>query len=84
MKVVAIIPARSGSVRLKNKNRKKLRGISLIDWSLNFAKKLKFIDDIIVSSNDKRNFKRNKKKKDSVKTFLGQMLFLEIIQKLLP
>ncbi len=50
---VAIIPARAGSVRLKNKNRKKINGISLVNWSVNFAKKLNFLHDIVVTSDDK-------------------------------
>tara|TARA_Y100000590_G_scaffold439021_1_gene562507 strand:+ start:1115 stop:1783 length:669 start_codon:yes stop_codon:yes gene_type:complete len=54
MKTIALIPARKGSVRLPNKNRMKLAGQPLIEWTIKFAKKLKFIDDIIVSTNDKR------------------------------
>lgn len=39
MKVYAIIPARSGSVGLKNKNIKLLAGKPLIAYSIEFAKK---------------------------------------------
>ena len=67
MKVVAIIPAREGSLRLPKKNRKKLLGLPLIYWSINFAKKLKFIDDIIVSTNDKVIIKKLKKLKKKSK-----------------
>jgi len=70
MKVVAIIPARAGSIRLPKKNRKKLLGIPLIEWSINFAKKLKFLDDIIVTTNDKIILKNIKKNKSTVKTFI--------------
>ena len=70
MKVVAIIPAREGSLRLPKKNRKKLLGLPLIYWSINFAKKLKFIDDIIVSTNDKVIIKKIKKAKKKIKTFI--------------
>ena len=52
MKNIAIIPARKGSKRLKNKNRLILGGRPLIEWTINFALKLKFIDDIIVSTDD--------------------------------
>ena len=38
MSVVAIIPARKGSIRLRNKNRKILKGVPLINWSINTAK----------------------------------------------
>ena len=48
----AIIPARSGSVSVKNKNLQKISGKSLFQITLDLAKKSKFIDDIIVTSND--------------------------------
>ena len=67
MCVLAIIPARKGSVRLPNKNRKSLRGITLIEWSINTAKKLKFVDDIIITTNDQKILKRLKKKNFSTK-----------------
>ena len=70
MKAVAIIPARAGSTRLPKKNRKKLLGTSLIEWSINFAKKLKFLDDIIVTTNDKVILKNIKKNKSTVKTII--------------
>ena len=54
MCTIAVIPARKGSVRLPNKNRKRLDGIPLIDWTIRLSKKLKFIDDIILSTNDKK------------------------------
>ena len=41
---LAIIPARSGSKRLKNKNERKIKKISLIDYTLNAAIKTKKID----------------------------------------
>ena len=46
----AIIPARSGSVGLKNKNITSFLGKPLLAHSINFAKKLKFIDKIILST----------------------------------
>ena len=67
MCVLAIIPARKGSVRLPNKNKKSLRGIPLIEWSINTAKKLKFVDDIIITTNDQKILKRLKKKNFSTK-----------------
>ena len=69
MSVVAIIPARKGSVRLPNKNRKILSGLPLIDWSINTAKKLQFLDDIIITTNDKIILKRLKKKGEFIKIF---------------
>ena len=67
MCVLAIIPARKGSMRLPNKNRKSLRGIPLIEWSINTAKKLKFVEDIIITTNDQKILKKLKKKDSSTK-----------------
>lgn len=49
-KILAFIPARSGSKRLKDKNIQKINNISLFEYSVNIAKKSKYIDEIIVSS----------------------------------
>ena len=46
--------ARGGSKGVKNKNLKKLNGIPLILYSLNAAKKSKYIDKTIVSSDSKK------------------------------
>ena len=45
-KIIAIIPARKGSKRIKNKNLLKINGIPLISFSINYAKKSKLIDKI--------------------------------------
>ena len=50
----AIIPARSGSKGLKDKNITKFLGKPLLEHSINFAKKLKFIDKIILSTDSKK------------------------------
>ena len=50
----AIIPARSGSKGLKNKNIQKLGKFELIAHSIKFAKKLKFVDYIFVSTDSKK------------------------------
>lgn len=52
MKILAIIPARKGSKRVKNKNRKLFNGKPLIEYTIEEAKKSKYIDDIIVTTND--------------------------------
>jgi N-acylneuraminate cytidylyltransferase/CMP-N,N'-diacetyllegionaminic acid synthase len=49
-KILAIIPARGDSKRLKNKNIKLLGGKPLISWSIDSAKKSKYIDDVLVTS----------------------------------
>jgi len=69
MKVIAVIPARRDSLRLPHKNRRKLLGRPLIEWSVKFAKKLKFVDDIIISTNDKV-IVNNMRKYKIVKTFI--------------
>tara|TARA_E500000178_G_scaffold356561_1_gene435486 strand:+ start:1884 stop:2555 length:672 start_codon:yes stop_codon:yes gene_type:complete len=63
LKIITIILARKGSRRLKNKNLKKINGKKLFEITINFAKKLNFVKDIIVSSDDKRIIKICKKEK---------------------
>ena len=50
----AIIPARSGSVGFKNKNITPFLGSPLLAHSINFAKKLKFVDKILLSTDSKK------------------------------
>ena len=52
--IIALIPARNGSVRLKNKNLKKLLNKPLIFWTIQEALKSKFINKIIISSDSKK------------------------------
>jgi CMP-N,N'-diacetyllegionaminic acid synthase len=52
--VVAIIPARSGSKSVKDKNIKILGKIPLIAWSINLCKKSKLITKIVVSTDSKK------------------------------
>lgn len=51
-KVLAIIPARGGSKGVPRKNICKLAGKSLIAWTIEEAKKSKYIDRLILSSED--------------------------------
>ena len=53
-KIVCIIPARSGSKGIKNKNIINLKGKPLIYWTIKLAKKVKFFDRVIVSTNSKK------------------------------
>lgn len=48
--VIALIPARSGSKGVPNKNTRLLGGHPLIEWSIMAAKKAKRIDRVIVST----------------------------------
>ena len=49
-KVIALIPARSGSKGVPNKNTRLLGGHTLIAWSIMAVKKAKSIDRVIVST----------------------------------
>ncbi|EPW8574055.1 cytidylyltransferase domain-containing protein [Morganella morganii] len=53
LKVFAIIPARGGSKRLPRKNLLPLANKPLISWTIDSAKKSKYIDHIFVSTDDK-------------------------------
>ena len=54
MKTIAIIPARGGSKRLKDKNIKILNGLPLLVHSIRYAQQFPdLIDGIFVSTNDK-------------------------------
>ncbi len=50
--VIAIIPARGGSKGLKNKNIKHLCGKPLIAWTIEKAKLSKYIDTVLVTTDD--------------------------------
>jgi len=52
MRILAIIPARKGSRRLPNKNRKILNGKPLIEWTIDESNKSKYITDTIVTTDD--------------------------------
>lgn len=51
-KVLAIVPARGGSKGVKRKNLRDLGGKPLINWTLDAAKESKFIDKVVVSTED--------------------------------
>tara|TARA_B100001057_G_scaffold242625_1_gene242942 strand:+ start:929 stop:1618 length:690 start_codon:yes stop_codon:yes gene_type:complete len=53
-KVVAIIPARSGSKSIKDKNIVNFRGRPLIAWSIEQCLKSKIIDDVYLSTDSKK------------------------------
>ena len=61
--IVGIILARKGSKRIKNKNLKKIHGKTLIEISIKFAKKLNFLKNIVLSTDDKRILNISKKNK---------------------
>lgn len=51
-KILAIIPARGGSKGLPRKNIRELAGKPLIAWTIEAGRKSKYIDRLIVSSED--------------------------------
>lgn len=53
MKVLGLIPARSGSKGIKNKNIKKFAGKPLITYSIEILKKINSVDKILVSTDGK-------------------------------
>ena len=52
MKILALIPARGGSKRLPGKNVRLLAGKPLINWSIDVARQLPGLCDILVSTDD--------------------------------
>lgn len=60
-KVLAIIPARYGSKRLRSKNLKIFKGKPLFLWSMILAKKSSYIDKIYLSTDSKKISKIAKK-----------------------
>jgi len=51
-KVLAVIPARGGSKGIPRKNIRMLAGKPLIAWTINAAKRSRYIDRLIISSED--------------------------------
>ena len=58
---IAIITARGGSKRIKNKNIKNFFGKPIIAYSINLALKSKIFKEVIVSTNDKKIMQISKK-----------------------
>ena len=69
MKNIAIVPARSGSKRLKNKNLKKILDLELFLWTLRAAKSSNKINKIIFSTDSENYIKicRNDNEKKNYK-----------------
>lgn len=60
-KVLAVIPARGGSKGLPRKNIRNLAGKPLIAWTIEEGKKSKYIDRLVVSSEDNEIIEEAKK-----------------------
>lgn len=66
MKILALIPARDGSKRLKHKNFLDLGGKPLINWSIEQAIAVESISDVLVSTDSKKIAKVSKEAGASV------------------
>ena len=53
MKVLAIIPAKTDSKRLPKINLQTINGLTLVEHAIKYAKDCPYVDDIIVSTEDK-------------------------------
>jgi CMP-N-acetylneuraminic acid synthetase len=53
-KVLAIVPARSGSKGIKDKNITNLQGKPLLSWTSESARKCEILDDVAISSDSKK------------------------------
>lgn len=62
MKILAIIPARKHSRRIKFKNKKKLGNKPLVEYSIDLAKKIKSFCNILVTTDDEEIITICKKK----------------------
>ena len=56
--ILAIIPARGGSKGIPHKNIKDLNGKPLIAWTIKESLKSKYIDKLIVSTEDRSEERR--------------------------
>jgi len=81
-KILSIIPARSGSTRIKNKNIRKLNGLPLLSYTIIASKKSK-ITRTIVSTDDKKIANISKKLGAEV-PFLRPKQFATKNAKILP
>lgn len=61
--ILAIVPARGNSKGIKNKNLKKIKGLSLVEHAGNLLKKISCIDYSIISSDSDKIIKAAKKSK---------------------
>lgn len=52
MSVVAVVPARGGSVRIKRKNIRDFRGKPMMQWPIEAARYSDLFDEIVVSTDD--------------------------------
>lgn len=59
--VISLIPSKKNSLRLKNKNSRKIKGLRLFEIAINQSLKSKYIDFTFISSNSDKILKIGKK-----------------------
>jgi len=79
-KVLVVIPARSGSKSIKDKNIKKIKGKPMIAYSIEYAKKAKFVDQIVVSTDSKKYLNKIKKHKLNFSILRKKKLSGDLVQ----
>lgn len=85
-KNIFIIPARSGSKGIKNKNIKILNGVEMFAWSIIHAKYLSSKDDLIIVSSDSEKYLKITEKWDAIphkrsKALSGDKVFTEPVME---
>jgi CMP-N,N'-diacetyllegionaminic acid synthase len=65
-KFLLFIPARGGSKGIPNKNLKKIKKKTLVEITINFSSSLKYVDEIILSSDSEKILEIGKKNKIQV------------------
>jgi len=87
-KIIAIIPARGGSKGVPRKNIKILAGKPLIAYSIELAKQVKYLDKIVVSTEDKEIAEISKKYGAEVtirpkKLAGGKILIIDVLRHII-
>ena len=59
--LVAVVPIRKGSVRVKNKNFKNFAGENLLIHKIRILKKIKYLEDIIINTDSEKAIRIAKK-----------------------
>ena len=84
-KNIFIIPARSGSKGIKNKNIKLLNGVEMFAWSIIHAKYLSSKNDLIIVSSDSEKYLKIAEKWGAVykrpKSLSGDKVFTEPVME---
>lgn len=85
-KNIFIIPARSGSKGIKNKNIKLLNGVEMFAWSIIHAKYLSSKNDLIIVSSDSEKYLKITEKWDAIphkrsKVLSGDKVFTEPVME---